>query len=143
MDLSKIDVVLSVLPSQINEDERVTNITGSPDWSWHGAQYDVPDVKLYNTFAFGKVVSASLENLGRGFYHKITDFSKYVIVTIGYHNQITGRANEKTFLIDFTLQGKGIIISSSLRYRTINGVTQAISYIKSAAQSMKNNTDRT
>lgn len=140
MNYNQYDTILIYNPPIISEDDRLFGEKPG-DYAWKGAGYETPDLKLYDAFSFGKVVRNSLNNMGDGYYNKVTDFGKYVSVTIGYHNILTGRSSEKTFLIDFTLKGDGVILSTSNRYRTINGVQQAISYIKSAASTLQNNTN--
>lgn len=96
------------------------------------------DPKLYNSFSFGQSLRILLGNLGGGFTAKVTDFSKWVVVEVTHHNQITGRSASKTFLIVFQHKGNGIVLSTHNRYRTISGVDQAASYIKSAAATLQN-----
>lgn len=144
IDLKNIDTILYI-DNSINEgiDDRVYN-TGAPDWSKKGDTGDMPDFKLLGAYTFGKTIRNSLDGMSAGFYNKVTDFGNYVIVTIGYNNILTGRSAEKNYLIVFSRDNKGRILSMSNRWRTINGPNQAISYIKSAAsvlQSYTNNKD--
>jgi hypothetical protein len=78
--------------------------------------------------------------MGNDFSSRVTDFGKWVTVDISHHNHITGRTSSKTFLIVFQQKGDGIVLSTHNRYRTISGVDQAASYIKSVASSLQNNT---
>ena len=98
------------------------------------------DPKLYTSFSFGQTLRSLLNNLGNGFNSKVTDFGKWVTVEISHHNHVTGRSASKTFLIVFQYKGDGIVLSTHNRYRTISGVDQAASYIKSAASSLMNST---
>ena len=100
--------------------------------------YDDP--KLYANVAFGRTLASLLGNMTGGFSAKVTDFSKWVVVEITHHNQITGRSASKTFLIVFQQKGDGMVLSTHNRYRTISGVDQAASYIKSASSSLQNAT---
>ncbi len=140
MDLSKYDGILIIDPN-INEefDDRVYN-TGLPDYTWKGDSDLAPDYKLAGAYTFGKTIRANLENMGKGYYSKVTDLGAYVIATIGYNNILTGRSSEKTYLIVFGNKA-GHIISASNKYRTINGPDQAISYIRSTATILRNQTN--
>lgn len=99
--------------------------------------WNADDPKMYSSFTFGNALRQSLSNIGPGYICKVTDFKKWVVVDVGYHNNITGRTAEKTFLIVFQEKGDGIILSTHNRYRSISGVDQAASYIKSACNSLQ------
>ena len=99
------------------------------------------DPKLYATWAFGKQLQSYLTNIGNGFGCEVSDFGKYVNVKITYSNPPTGKTASKMFLIVFDPDGKqGNIFSTSNRYRTFSGLSNAASYIKSASGSLKNAT---
>lgn len=134
----KYDAVL-VFENMINEDDR---FYGSPaKYDPLGAPEGQSDWKLLDAFTFGKSIRANLDGLSSGYYNKVVDYGKYVIVVVGYHNIITGRSAEKTILIVFKNKGDGIIMSTSNRYRTINGVQQALSYIRATASTLPNLTN--
>lgn len=139
MDLNKVDTVLYIDPSCVNEVDNRVYGPGNNNMSWQGD--DSPDFALMDVYTFGKAVRSSLEGLSAGFHSKVTDFGKYVIVDIGYHNIITGRSASKTYLIAFKNKGDGVIMSTSKKYRTVSGAQQAVSYIKSAASSLQNQTN--
>lgn len=135
----KYDTVL-IVDEMINEDDR---LYGSPaKYDPIGDPYGQPDWKLMDSFTFGKEIRAGLNNMNNGYYNKVVDYGKYVIVTVGYHNITTGKSAEKTILIVFKNKGDGIILAASNRHRTISGVQQALSYIKSTASSLPNQTNR-
>lgn len=141
MNLDNFDAILYMTP-MINENDERVYTTGSPDYTWKGAPEGQPDFNLIGAYTFGKTIRTSLSGLPQGFYNKVIDYGKYIIATIGYHNILTGRSAEKTFLIVFNSdKGNGNIFSTSNRYRSINGVQQAISYIRSASQSLQNQTN--
>ena len=70
-------------------------------------------------------------NIGNGLWAEVSDFGKYVTVVAGYHNTVSGRSSTKHFIIVFQKDGVGTIFTSSTKWRTISGVGQAASYIKS------------
>lgn len=100
------------------------------------------DPKLYTSWAFGKQLQNALVNIGSGYSAEVSDYGKYVSARVTYSNPPTGRSASKTFLIVFNPDGKeGHVFSSSNRYRTFSGITQAASYIKSAASSLRERTN--
>lgn len=101
---------------------------------------DADDPKLYQTFSFANMLRSSLSNIGPGFFCKIVDFKKWVVVEISHHNYITGKTASKTFLIVFQHKGDGIVLNTHNKYRTISGVDQAASYIKSACSRLQSDT---
>ena len=101
---------------------------------------DWDDPKLFANHAFGNMLRTSLDSMSSGFSNKITDFGKWVSVEVTYHDKITGRSASKTFLIVFKIKGDGIVLSTHNRYRTISGVDQAASYIRSACNSLPSST---
>lgn len=102
--------------------------------------YDADDPKMYNSFTFGNAVRQSLNNMGSGYSCQVTDFKKWVVVTVSHSNIITGKYSSKTFLIVFQQDKSGMVLSTHNRYRTISGVDQACSYIKSACQNLQSDT---
>lgn len=102
-----------------------------PDWD---------DPVLYGQLSFGNSLKQSLNNIGPGYSCKVTDFKKWVVVEVTYHNHITGRSSSKTFLIVFKEKGDGIILSTHNKYRTISGPSQASSYITSVAGTLRTDT---
>ena len=100
------------------------------------------DPKLYASWAFGKQLQTALTGFGAGFASEVSDYGKYVSVKVTYSNPPTGKTASKTFLIVFNPDGReGHVFSSSNRYRTFSGLTQAASYIKSAASSLRDKTN--
>lgn len=138
----KYDAVLYI-DSSINEnDERLYNkgkVLGSPQaFKGNMANYN-DDPKLYSLFSFGNDIRRAFSS-EPGYYCQVTDFKKWVVVTVSYSDTITGKLSSKTFLIVFNPDKDGIILSTHNRYRSISGVGQAITYIKSACQSLKSDT---
>lgn len=136
-----IDTVLYVEPL-INEDDRYYT-TKVPDASFKGkTQYvNWDDPKLWSPTAFGRIMQSELNSIGGGFSAEVTDFGKWVVCKINHHNFVTGRTSSKTFLIVFKQKGDGIVLSTANKWRSISGYGQAVSYIKSAAQSLRNSND--
>jgi hypothetical protein len=115
---------------------------GATPYLW----YDDP--RLHASNAFGKLMLNDLNNWRKGFSAKVTDFGKWVVVEVTYHNVITGRSASKTFLVVFdggpkgTDKGGGMILSTANKWRTISGYAQASSYIKSASGALESATSQ-
>lgn len=105
-------------------DANIRGLKGSADWD---------DPRLYTDMAFGNQLRNRLSSLGNGYGVEVTDYNKWVSVRVTYHDTITGISVSKTFLIIFQNKGNGLIMNTANRYRTISGVDQAVSYIKSVA----------
>lgn len=135
--MNNFDTILYVEP-MINEDER-TPSSKIPDTTWRGVtQYmDWDNPKLYAANAFGRLMQSELNGLGDGLSAEVTDFGKWVVVKMNHHNFVTGRTSSKTFLVVFKQKNDGIVLSTANKWRSISGYGQAISYIKSAAQSLR------
>lgn len=137
----KYDAILCIDEMVCEDDSRLfarKQPSGVTKFFKGSADYDDP--KLYNNFSFGQTLRSLLNNMGEGFSCKVTDFGKWVTAELTHHNHITGRSASKTFLIVFKYKGDGIVLSTHNRYRTISGVDQAASYIKSAASTLQGNT---
>lgn len=140
--MKQYDAILCIDPLINEADERIVarkapsgqfrNTTGRP--------YDTDDPKLYDYFSFGNTLKNNLNSIGNGFSAKVTDFKKWVIAEVTYHNHVTGISASKTFLIVFKEKGNGVVLSTHNKYRTISGVDQAASYIKSACGSLQSYT---
>lgn len=141
MKYEKYDAILCVDQMLNEDDERMITRKHPVGYNKGFSQYvDVDDPTLYNTFSFGNSVKQSLNNMGNGFSAKVTDFKKWVVVEVSYHNVITGKSASKTFLIVFKNKGDGMVMSTHNKYRSISGVEQAISYMRSAASMLQNDT---
>jgi hypothetical protein len=134
----KYDAILYIDNCSINENDSRSYSKGKYMSTTIGPYYDDP--KLYNYFSFGNVVNRALNNMSDGYSCQVTDFKKWVVVTVSHSNVITGKSASKTFLIVFNPDKDGVILSTHNRYRTISGVDQAITYIRSACQSLSNET---
>lgn len=142
--MKKYDAILCV-NNMLNEDavgdERMyaTKLPdGTPKFFQGHGDWDNP--KYYSQFSFGNTLQSMLSGLGKGFSAKVTEFGKWVVVDITYHNSMTGRSASKTFLIVFQMKGDGIVLSTHNKYRSISGVSQAASYIRSAVSPLQNST---
>lgn len=133
------DYILQYEP-EINEHERVAANKIPSQTKGFSQYWNTDDPKMYNAFTFGNAVRQALNNMGNGFSAEVTDFKKWVVVKANHHNTITGKTSSKTFLIVFQKKGDGMILSTHNRYRSISGVDQAISYIKSVINSLQNDT---
>lgn len=136
--IDNYDAILYVMP-QINEDER--SVTTTTALGRFGQQYvGVDDPKMYDQFSFGRSIQRDLNSMGEGFSAEVNDYGKWVTVDVFHHNVITGRTSKKSFLIVFQRKGDGIVLSTHSKWRTISGASQAVSYIRSAASALKNDT---
>ena len=140
--MERYDTILYIEPS-INESDERYPTTSAMDASWKGKTQNVDwdDPKLWASNAFGRLMQSELNNMGNGFSAEVTDFAKWVVVKINHHNYITGRTSSKTFLVVFKQKNNGIVMSTANKWRSISGYSQAIQYIKAAAQSLKNSND--
>ena len=136
----KYDAILYVEPT-VNEDtmdRRVINKGKVPSQTKGFSQYYLADdPRMYNAFSFGNAVRQSLNSMGQGYSCQVIDFKKWVVVTVSYSSIITGKSSSKTFLIVFGQNKDGIVLSTHNRYRSISGVDQACSYIKSSCQALQ------
>lgn len=138
----KYDAILCVdVEDMICEaDDRLIAINKPQPTQGFSKYYNADDPKLYSYFTFGNALKQSLNNMGSGYMAKVTDFKKWVVVDVSYHNNITGKTSSKTFLVVFKEKGDGMVLTTHNRYRSISGVDQALSYIKSACGSLRNDT---
>ena len=136
--MKNIDTIL-IVKEPILEDNR-TNATRTQSGVDRGPGIYVGsyDPRMYSAFNFGRSLQSRLNNIGTGYFSEVSDFGKFVSATVGYNNPITGKTAKKTFVIAFEGKGgDGIVLSSSTRWRTISGVDQAASYIRSACSSLQ------
>ena len=96
--------------------------------------YDDP--RLYTATNFGRQLQTMLSN-SNNFWAEVSDFGRYVVVTAGYHNTVSGRSATKHFVIAFDPDGVGMVFTSATKWRSISGVSQAASYIKSACNPLE------
>lgn len=140
--MNRYDAILYVNPEEeiIEEanDPRIYTKKGhlGPDKAFK-VHTNWDDPKLYNAYSFGNSIRNGLNSIGDGFTCKVTDFAKWVVVEVSHHNVVTGRTASKTYLIVFQDNNDGIVLSTANRYRTISGVGQAISYIRSSISSLQ------
>lgn len=149
MNYDKFDYVLNV--NDINTEEineaisdprnysrEVPSIQVNPQGIYIGRK----DPKLMASWAFGKVLQRDLNSMGAGFSCQVLDCGGEVAVTITHNTSDTGKSASKSFIIVFDdKSGKGIVKSSSTRWRTISGVGQAVSYIRSVGSALANYTN--
>jgi hypothetical protein len=141
--MNKYDAVLYIVPEENileNNDPKIYAKKGhlGPDKAFN-VHTNWDDPKLYNTFAFGRVIKRAIES-NQGYYAEVSDFRKWVVVRVTYQNYENSRSATKTFLIVFKHDGDGVILSTHNRYRTISGAEQAVSYIRSACTQLQNST---
>lgn len=137
--MKSVDTILYIdVPIQEAVDDRVhasRPVDAGVRGFYGSAQWDDP--KLYTDMAFGNQLKNRLSSLGPGFSVEVTDFSKWVTINLGYHDTVSGVTTTKTFLVVFQHKGDGIVLNTANRYRTISGVDQAASYIRSVASTLQ------
>lgn len=138
--MQKYDAILMVTQPLMEADKRLYNRKPGSKFGSFGTPHNADDPKMYNQFTFGNAVAQYFSNMGSGISCQVTDFKKWVVVTLSCSNVITGKTSSKTFLIVFQPDGDGIVLSTHNRYRTISGVDQACSYIRSACSSLMSDT---
>lgn len=140
--MSKQYDAILVLENRINEDDRY-HARKSPDYApkGPGIYADIHDPKMYASNNFGRTLRDALKGM-TGSIVKVSDFGKYVSVDVGFHDYISGKTSTKTFLIVFEYKGDGMVFTSSTKWRTISGVDQAASYIRSACSSLQSEANR-
>lgn len=147
--MSKYDAILVCnYEDMINEwDDRAYTSTAVDGTDYRRqTSWDWDDPKLYAQNAFGRLLQMDLNNWRTGYSARVTDFGKWVTVDVTHHNFLTGRSASKTFLVVFNGGPKGndkaggIVLSTNNKWRSISGVSQASSYIKSACSALENST---
>lgn len=142
---NSIDTVLYIDRSiQVNENDYRYTTTSTIDASPHGFNQYVnwDDPKLWSGVAFGRLMQSELNSMGKEFSAEVTDFGKWVMIKVNCHNYITGRTDSKSFLVVFQDKSNGIVLSTANKWRSISGYSQAVSYIKSASQALKNSANQ-
>lgn len=125
-------------------DVRATSAITGPNYDKgaYSTYLNYQDPKLFASWAFGKQLQNMLDAIGYGYSAEVSDFGRYVSCKITYSNPPVGKTASKAFLIVFDPDGKkGNIFQTSNRYRTFSGISQAASYIKSCATSLKDKTN--
>lgn len=141
---NKYDAILYFNPNLINEDDldprMYTKKAPSGASKGYKSHANWFDPKYNSQFSFANSIRSQLENMGSGYSCKVTEFGQAVVVETSYHNTLTGRSASKTFLIIFDKKGDGHVLSTHNRYRSISGVSQAVSYIRSSSTSLLSST---
>lgn len=137
----KYDAIL-IYETPVNESDERVPARGLPSDTrgFNSRNRDADDPRMYGDFTFGNYLRQSLNNMGSGYSSKVSDFKKWVVVEVTYHNHITTKSSSKTFLIVFKQKGNGMVLATHNRYRTISGADQAASYIKSACNALQYDT---
>lgn len=93
-------------------------------------------------FSLGPTLKSQLSGqLGRNYSVEVFDFGSDVTVTVKYSNPKTGLSAAAAFLIKYnTKEGKGIVKSNSVRWRTISSHSEALGYIKARANGLQSRT---
>lgn len=96
-----------------------------------------PGLDPNSQLSYGNRVKSAL-GLKPGYTMNVVDFGMEIYVYINYTNSTTGRSAGQHFLIKMVNKyGGGTIKSNAGRYRTTTNIDQAISYIRSRANSLQ------
>lgn len=143
MNLDQFDIILYFDGSEENTFENVDQrninrkLMKGSDEPLFGKYANVIDPKLYASFSFGKQLKNDINNMGKDYSCEITDFGQEVVCTVTHSDTVTGRSASKTFLIVFTnTKGDAYVKSNSNKWRSISGLGQAASYIRSVCSSL-------
>jgi len=139
IDETKYDAILCV-EEPTNEsmtDKRMAGNTGTfvPGWGSKNGYLDYLGPEVTGAFTFGKAVKQGVES--NDMSCEVSDFGPWISVRVTASNVATGRTASKTFLIVFQHKSRGIVMSTSNKWRTIDGWQQAVSYIRSASSSLR------
>lgn len=145
IDESKYDAILCVT-EPVNEtlaDRRMGDTVSkgkiNPAWGSQTGYLDYLTPDITAAFSFGRTVKRAIEDSDLAV--EVADFGPWITVKCTATNTATGRTASKTFLIVFQHKSRGIVMSTSNKWRTIDGYSQAASYIKSACSSLRSACD--
>lgn len=146
LDMNSYDTILYIDPMLTEGTDPRGYASRPPQGADKGLDYkyiDYNDPKLWSSSAFGKNLQSLLAGMGSGYSVQVTDFKRWVVADVTYHNFITGKHAGKTFLVVFDKpnKGNGMVMATANRYRSISGVEQAASYIKSSISSLRDSTN--
>ena len=148
-NMSRYDAILVCDYDQMimEYDDRVYTSTAVDGTDYRRqTSWDWDDPKIHAQNGFGRLLQMELNHWKPGYSAKVTDFGKWVTAEVTHHNFITGRSASKTFLVVFNGgpkgndKGGGLVLSTNNKWRSISGVSQASSYIKSACCALENST---
>lgn len=142
--MEKIDTILFVTDNnhvnEVNVDSRMhSGGLHAPAWGSKTGYLDSYGPDIYSQMAFGNVMQRAINDPSNGITCEVSDFGPWVSVRVTAHNTVSGRSATKVFMVVFQAKTKGIVMSTSNKWRTIDGYQQAISYIRSASSALKNN----
>lgn len=141
IDESKYDAILYVT-EPVNEtlaDRRMGDTVSkgkvNPSWGSKTGYLDYLSPEITSAFSFGQTIKRAIEDSSLAV--EVSDFGPWISVRCTATNVATGRSASKTFLIVFQHKSRGVVMSTSNKWRTIDGYSQAASYIKSACSSLR------
>ncbi len=100
------------------------------------------DWRAWSSAGFGQRLQSSLSSLGKGYSAEVTDLGQFVAVRVSYHNAVTGKGVNKTYVVVFDdiNKGDGRVMVTSQKWRTISSYDQAASYIISSIRNYSGQT---
>ena len=143
--LEDVDTVLVLDESNINEkrDERLDILPNASQRNWAMAPEYLKQgwfMNPYDNFSLGNYVRSGL-SLGNKYGVGVYDFGNAIMVEITYYDIGTCKTSGAKFLIQIgNKNGKGVVRSSSSKFRTISNIGEAISYIRSRANYLSGRT---
>lgn len=101
------------------------------------------DPKLYANWSFGNQLKRDVQSLGNNYSCEVSDFGQEIVIRVTHNDVVSGRTASKTFLIIFTnTKGEAYIKSHSNKWRSVSGLGQAASYIKSICSNLTSATQQ-
>ena len=148
MNLEQFDAILYFDGSEIDVfeggvDPRNYNskLPSGSDKPINGMYMNYIDPKLYANWSFGNQLKRDVQSLGSNYSCEVADFGQEIVVRVTHSDTVTGRSASKTFLVIFTnTKGEAYIKSHSNKWRSISGIGQAASYIKSICSNLSTST---
>jgi hypothetical protein len=96
---------------------------------------------LYASWSYGNQLKRSIQSWSSNYSCEVADFGQEIAVTVTHCEPATGRTASKTFLIIFTnTKGDAYVKNHSSKWRSVSGIGQAESYIKSVCSALSNST---
>ena len=143
------DVILEVdyNLNDLNEGIDNRNYANSPFGGYEkpikGSYSNYIDPKFYASWSFGRQLRSILNGMGSGYSNEVTDFGQEIVVRVTHSDTVTGRSSSKTFLIIFTdKKGNAMVKNHSNKWRSVSGIDQAASYIRSISSNLQANTQQ-
>jgi hypothetical protein len=148
-EIKEYDAILEVnynlndLNEGIDDRNYASNPVSGADKPIKGNYSNYIDPKFYSSWSFGRQLRSILNGMGSGYSSEVTDFGQEIVVRVTHSDTVTGRSSSKTFLIIFTdKKGNAMVKNHSNKWRSVSGIDQAASYIRSICSNLQANTQQ-